>query len=258
MKRPAVLSALLAALLGSYFRLGSDVTPAPGAPAGDPPAGDDDLPPIEDDDPPPGDGGEPPPPDPDKLMREATARAEKAEREARENAARIEALERERANAGRKSPDQVAFEEEEAALRNPATSADERWRIQANRELRANRRMAENAETRAVDLSDKTAYDRLCMDATQGGKIAKKYAERVEKKLTEIRASGGNLPRKFVLQMLVGEDYVEGRVTTKKPPAPEPKPVPRGKAASPRGDVSGKSTPSEREARRARLENQPI
>jgi hypothetical protein len=249
---------LILKLLASYLTLGADPPekpdPDPAEKAeSDPP--DDDLPDLEADD-------EPAPKveeeeaDPQVQIKAAKDRADKYEREAADLRARAEAAERRSLPAPGPSDEQKLFEAEEAQLRDPNATESTRWTINSNRTLRQSARASEQALRTSRDLSDKAAYDRMAMDKP----IAKKYAERVEKKLAEIRAGGGDpqgtVQRTFILKALIGDDYVEGRVKSK--PKTEPKVVERGKPPVTRGDVRGKEAASEHAKRMARLEGQNI
>lgn len=244
------------ALIRAYLTLGVDppdpdppADPAP--PVGDPPA-DDDLPDLNDDDPAPPAQDDPAA----ELAREREAR-QKAEREREEyKAAASRAQERSAPPAG-PTDEQKLFEQEEAKLRDPASSEQDRYWINANRTLRANQRMAQDALFQSRESADKQDYATL----TAKNPIAKKYADRVEAKLAEVRKGGGNLDRRIVLKMLIGDDIVEGKVKTKaKEPTPTttPKPVARGHLPNSRSTVRGNGALSEHEKRIQRLEGQNI
>lgn len=198
--------------------------------------------------------------DPDALRQqlatERTAR-ETAERNHREAADRLAAAERQRtATPPGPSAEQQTFEQEEARLRDPKATEWDRWQIESSRTMRASARASQEALQNSREIADKADFDRL-----QASKpLVKKYAERVEKKLAEVRASGANLPRKVVLQLLIGEDIVDGKVKTGKKAATTTTTttVQRGKPPAGRSDVRGRGTSSEQDKRRARLENQII
>lgn len=252
-------------LLCAFLTLGAD--PPEGDPSqGDPPDDDLDLPDLE------GDEADPPEGDPDdadhddeddpaviraQLATERKAR-ETAERNAREASERATAAERARAQpAPPASADQQIFEHEEARLKASDCTPLEKWQIESNRSLRAQARTANQALMESREIADKADFDRFA--ASKPG-MAKKYAARVESKLAEIRSQGGNLARKVVLKMLIGDDIVEGNVKTTKRAAPADagggKSVNRGKPAGARSDVRARGGQTEQDKRRARLENQ--
>src|SRR5437868_15268506 len=261
---------LIFKLLASYLTLGhtppADDNPDAGAGAGgdgaEPPDkpdgagadGDDvdpDLSALDDDDEP--DAAE-------QLATERAARA-KAERELAESRSRFEAEQRARSQPPQPSQEERIRAAEEARLADPQISDQERWQIEANRSLRPNHQASQQALFRSREIADKAEYERLC----DSNPLAKKYATRVEEKLTEVRRGGQNVERKFVLKLLIGDDLVEGRVKSskKKDPGTGTEPaagttVPRGKPAMARSDVRGRAGNSERDKRRARLDGQLI
>lgn len=257
---------LLLALLRAYLTLGVDPPDEPDPPEGDPPVGDppvedDELPNLEDDEPPAGEGDdEDPAAIRAQLKAERTAR-EAAERQAREASDRAAAAERARAaSPPAKSEEQRIFEEEEARLRAADVTAQEKWQIESNRVLRANTRASTAALNEAREISDRADFERLKASTP----VLKKYESRIEAKLVEIRATGSNLPRRVVAQLLIGEDIVSGKVKSTKRAAGDGAPasggarVERGKPPSGRSDVRGRGAQSEHDKRKARLENQII
>lgn len=91
----------------------------------------------------------------------------------------------------------------------------------------------------------------------------RKYTDRVEKKLTELRASGQNAPREAIYLFMLGEDVNKATTVKPKPAAATPAPgalpaAARGQPARARSDVNAKGAQSESAKRRARLENQLI
>lgn len=250
-------------LLAAFLTLGVDPPDDPDNT--DPPDNPDDPDPLdlgEDDPDPP--GGDADPDDPDtireQLKAERTAR-ETAERNAREASERATAAEaRSRESRAPPSQEQQLFEHEETRLRDPALTAQEKWQIESNRVLRSNQREARQALAESREIADKSDYDRY---AASNPALAKRYTDRVEKKLVEIRATGGNIPRKVLLKMLIGEDIVDGKVkstkrTTDGGTTQQPRTVDRGKPRTGRSDVRGRGASTEQEKRRARLENQII
>lgn len=252
----------LFALLASYLTLGA-VPPDEGDPPTDAPDNPDELelPDLEEDDPDPAPDGDPDPDDPDTIRAELAAERkarETAERNAREAADRLAAAERARSQAApAPSADQRVFDEEEARLKAADCTPIEKWQIESNRAIRAQARTSNQALQEAREIADKAEFATLA--AAKPG-MAKKYSARVEQKLAEIRQNGGNLARKVVLKMLIGDDIVEGTVKTTKRASSGgdggTKPVNRGKPPAGRSDVRGRGGQTEQDKRRARLENQ--
>lgn len=240
----------------------ADDPPADGPPADDPPADDppgDDLDSLIDDviDPP----GDTPPPKAgreNEAIRAARERAQTAE-EARIRAeATLEAERRMRQSA----PDTEAqrlFEDEEARLRNPEVSEQDKYWIRANRTLRENTRTANQALTTAADMRDRTDFDRL---AVTNPKVHKMYCERVEQELGKMRAKGQDAPRLALLRFMIGNDVMDGKLKSKPKAkasaAAAASGVDRGKPPGARSDMSAKGRTTESQKRRARLEGQAI
>jgi hypothetical protein len=260
------LFALLAAFL--TLGVGPDDPDPPDDPAGtvaDPPADDnpDDVPdPLADDPPadPPTQLADDDTDDPvllkERLRVEKEARA-KSEREYREATERA-AAERSRAAAPPQhvapSQDQQIFEAEEARLRDPAITEGERWTINANRSMRASNRAANEALRNSIDISDKAEFDRACAETP----AIKKYAERVEAKLAEVRKAGNNMARMAIVRFLIGDDAVSGKLKSKTAkPAPATR-VERGAAPSMRSDVRTRGGMNDRQKRAQRLEGKAI
>jgi hypothetical protein len=198
--------------------------------------------------------------DDNPIVKEARERADRLERE----------LEQER--AARRAQPAVApvptvdteYEREEqqlaAARRDGADEGTLRWlqwQIDSNRKIRATERNSQQALSRAEDLADRTAFEKL--EITKPG-VYKKYAERVEKEVTEGRFKGS--PRLGVLRLLIGDDILSGKIKPKTKSAPAAgapaATVDRGRTPGVRTDVRPGKGNSEREKRRARLENQLI
>lgn len=152
-------------------------------------------------------------------------------------------------------PRSAEVDEEERILRDPASTEQQKWTINANRELRANRQIAQASIATAYDVSDKTEFSALMTS----NPLAKKYEARVEEKLKAARASGQNPSRANIFKYLLGEDMVDGKYQKKKPAAAAaPAAAPRGRTPGVRSDVPGKTSLTEREKRRQRLENVQI
>jgi hypothetical protein len=197
--------------------------------------------------------------DENPILKEARERADRLERE----------LEQERATR-RAAPAPVTpqadpeWEREEQQLAQARQSgADENtvwWlknKIDTDRKVRASERTSQQALSRAEDLADRTAFEKL--EITKPG-VYKKYAERVEKEVTEGRFKGS--PRLGVLRLLIGDDILSGKIKPKTKSAPAAgtptATVDRGRTPGVRTDVRPGKGNSEREKRRARLENQLI
>src|SRR5512133_454907 len=151
-----------------------------------PPDGDDETPPDDDAPPPDGDDDvtpeddEPPAP---RLSRgqqaivTARTRAQTAERDLA--AAREELAQARRAppQAMQPSQDQVLWQQEEDALKNPELQDWQRYSINANRSARQANANAQQAVRQAEDLSDRTAFNAI---AAEKPKLHAAYKERVE------------------------------------------------------------------------------
>jgi hypothetical protein len=133
------------------------------------------------------------------------------------------------------------------------------WKIDSNRKIRASERASTGALREAQDVADRAAFDRLEVSKPQ---VYKRYAERVEKAMQEMRAKGQNAPRLAVLRLLIGDDIMNGKIKPKTVARPAPDAaagtVDRGRSPGIRSDVRGKAGQNERDKRRARLENQLI
>ncbi len=215
-----------------------------------------------------GDEADPEPDDdaPDEPDDPAPARQSRAQREIIKTRERAQKAERELAELrGRQqtppappqvTQEQIMFQQEEAALRDPNTDPQTRWQIESNRTLRANQRMASEALQRAQDTEDRTAYRLAAADKP----LMKRYEDRVEKEVTRLRQQGQNVSRQAVYLFLLGQDVDQGKTRTKSAAKPAAKPgaLPaseRGKPVGARSDVGGKQGRSEREKRAARLAN---
>jgi len=242
------------ALLHAFFCIGAvadqeDAEPELDLQADDPAPGPDDQ---EEEDAP--DGGEDPAPDKAELE---TLRSKTKDLEEKTNRYERELAEARR-GAPQARPDDDIVKQENARLADPAITPLEKWQIQSNRELRAGRSEAQAALMQAHDVSDRTAYAALCI----GDPLAKKYEERVEKKLAEFRSKGINAPREEIYTFMLGKDMRDGKFK-KKAAAPAPKQdahpnLNRGRMPGARSDVSGRTAMSEREKRAKRLENVQI
>ena len=257
------MSALLAWLRAFFFL---------GITGDEPPA--DEMPPAEggDDETPPGDetppddelslegaGDDETPPDDDDGTA-AAAEAAKALRTAEEKAARLEA-ELAAARGSRAAPmpteESRILADEETRLRDPKTTELERWQINSNRTLRENKRASGMALFQAQDIADRTAFNQLAVTKPA---IHKRYAERVEAEITKMRANNQNAPREAVLRYLIGNDAMEGKLSSKKggSKAADTNTIDRGRSPGARSDVASKGRMTEAQKREKRLEGVQI
>lgn len=151
------------------------------------------------------------------------------------------------------------YEREEEQLRQAKASGDQNvinwaeFQVRTARDTRAARSEAAAARFEARDASDRSSFEKL--EITQP-KYYKLYAERVEQIVNDFKSKGQTpAPRRMIMRYLLGEDADNGKFTRKAKPAGEPKTVDRGKMPGARTDVRSKGGASEREKRRARLEN---
>lgn len=153
------------------------------------------------------------------------------------------------------TPDQRLHEQEERDLQDPKIDPNRKWQIEANRTLRANKRASENALFQAHDLADKTSFGQLALTKAA---IYKRYSERVEQEIKNMREKGQNAPREAVLRFLIGQDALDGKFAKKAAVKEESKGIDRGKSPGARSDVSARGTLTERQKRAKRLENVQI
>lgn len=184
------------------------------------------------------------------AIRDARRRAQEAE-EARIRAEATLEAER-RVRTQQPSQDQVLFEQEEARLRDPEVSEQEKWQIKSNRVLRDNTRASQQALTTAADMRDSAEFDRL---ATTKPKVYAKYKDRVEKLLSDARGQGQNYPRMVLLKLAMGDDLVNGKLQSTPRKKSADTVIDRSKPASARSDVGGKGKLTEHQKREKRLEN---
>lgn len=249
------MSKLLKRLLGLLFPgVDDDAGGDPGADAGndggdDPgpgdPAGDDDLDfELVDTDPPAG----------QETQEQRIARLETEAARARDLESQLEAARRGTPTTAPRATNQSEFDEEEARLRDPNITEDERWRIQSNRALRDSHRLSQQALFQAQDLNDRTAFQaKFSADPRR-----QKYEPRIEAELQKMRQNGQNAPREALYYLMLGKDIAEGRLKPKAKPRTPAADVPRGRSPGVRSDVSARGAKTEHEKRRARLENMQI
>jgi hypothetical protein len=251
-----MLKPYLAWILALLFPLVEDLG---GDPLVDPLADDD---PLGDADPL---GDEAPPAEPSihELREQIRASTEAAQRLQRE----VEDLRR---AAPQRTPPSAApaqdldsrlTEQEDQRLASPDITPLERWQIESNRSIRraaieskASREQVNATVAQLRDAQDKGLYEaRAAAD-----KIYKRYAERVEQRLMEMRRNGGDAPREVILRYLVGEDIMSGKMKRKVSPNAPGESTELAPARTPtnaRSDVPRKPGNTERDKRRARLEN---
>lgn len=186
------------------------------------------------------------------AIRDARRRAQEAED-------RIKRLETEADERNRQPiapvPDK-AHAEEEAKLRDPEVSDLEKWQIQANRQLRENNRQNAMAMAQVQDMSDKSRFDTL---ASTKPAIHKRYADRVEAELNKMRKTGQNAPREAILRYMIGNDALEGKLSTKKSTdVKKTGGVDRGRTPGARTDVQAKGRMTDFERLEKRLEGKII
>lgn len=206
---------------------------------------------------------EPEPEEGDDAAAEPKGRANAAIREARRRAQdaedrikRMEADAEERNRQPVAPPPDRAHAEEEARLRDPDVSDLEKWQIQANRQLRENNRQNAMAMAQVQDMSDKSRFDALAVSKPV---IHKRYADRVEAELNKMRKTGQNAPREAILRFLIGNDALEGKLSTKKSTgARKTGGVDRGRTPGARTDVQAKGRMTEHERLEKRLEGKII
>lgn len=143
------------------------------------------------------------------------------------------------------------WQREEERLRAADVTDIEKWQIQANRTLRANQQAAQQALFQAQDTNDRAAFtSKFSSDPRRA-----KYADRVEKQLSEMRAKGQNVPRELLYYTMLGKDVAEGKLKSKPRSAP-PADMPRGRTPNARADVGGRGTgKTEHQKRADRLAN---
>lgn len=187
-----------------------------------------------------------------KTIRETRERAQRAEEDAARARAELEAARRQPAQPAQPTQDQLLWQQEEEALRNPETSDWQRYSINSARAARAAAAEARQANQRTEDMADRAEFAELAADNPA---LYKAFKDKVEQRLKDIRARGGNAPRRGILQVLIGEAALAGNLKEVIGGKPAPK-APRRPA--PRSDVSaGQSGARLSEAERIakRLEN---
>lgn len=211
-------------------------------------------------------------PDPDPQVLEepddpkVQLQAERTAREASEKARRDdgERFNRELAEARRQSQPQGQSQEdrlradEDRILNDPQSTDLQKWQVQSNRTIRDTNRNSAAAVFQATDTADRTAFEQL---ATTKPAVFGRYKDEVERRLQSARAQGANPSRRDILNWLIGQDAIDGKLGAKKPKAAAaPRTtVNRGALPGARSDVRGSSNGmTNREKLARKLENVQI
>jgi hypothetical protein len=198
--------------------------------------------------------------DPKEALKAERARRENVERELNET------RQRQSTSAQTSSRDPESDREDAQiadAQRNGATEDQIRWlrwQIDSNRKIRASDQRSQAALNESRDIADKTSFEQL---AVTKPKTYKQYRDRIEKAVSDLRASGQNVPpRMAMLRFMIGDDIMNGKLKPKAARAAAPgnaSSVERKRLPNARSDVSARGGgQTERDKRRARLEGQPI
>lgn len=195
------------------------------------------------------------------LQAERTAReaAERREREASER------FQRELADARRGQPQQGQTQEdrlraeEDRTLADPNATELQKWQVQSNRALRQSQQTSTAALFQSTDMADRTAFEQL---ATSKPAVYNRYKDEVDRRLQAARAQGANPSRRDILNWLIGQDAIDGKLGAKKAApkaAPRTASVPRGQLPGARSDVRGNpNAMTNREKLAKKLENVQI
>ena len=212
---------------------------------------DDFAPPDDDDTPPPDDDAPAPEPRISRAQKAIIATRERAQTAERELARVNAELAQARAKPSQPTQDQVLWQQEEEALRNPDATDWQKYAINANRASRQANATSQSALASAQDLADRTSFAAI---AATKPKLFAAYKDRVEDRLKEARAQGNNPSRENILRFIVGEDMLSGKLKSTDTKAAKPVAASR---ANVRSDVStssgGRMTDQEKRAKR--LEN---
>ena len=218
------------------------------------PPEDDDV--ILDDDTQPEDDDTPPVPREtraQKEIRQLRERAQAAETAHAKAMAELDAARRQPQGQPQLSEEQIIFQQEEEALRNPETSDWQKYAIQSARQARAANANSRDALLRAEDLADRTKFEQFKLTKP---KLYDAYASKVEDMLKDMRAKGNNAPREELLALLMGRDLRDGKLKPAAAKAPKGGAT-RAQTPGARSDVRSTSTGgmTEAEKRAKRLEN---
>lgn len=238
------LATLWLSMLLGFLRPAVEEPPVEDPPADDAPPDDapgDDLPPDDE-----------PPSDPPRR----TA-AQDLEDERRGRREEKERFERELAEARRsnqpapQNDEQRQRADEDRILADPATPADEKWRINANREIRSTRNIAAQTMLSAQDVADQTNFNLAC---SQNPRLAA-VKDEVERELATMRGKGQNANRRELARYLLGKKLEEAPAAKKKTAA-DASNVNRGRPAGSGSDVPRKGgSRTEHQKRAERLAN---
>lgn len=117
------------------------------------------------------------------------------------------------------------------------------WQIKSNRAIRNAARTSSQAELNARDFADRAEFGRL---EITNPKAFKRYSAEVENMVANARAQGQAVPRKMVMQTLIGRDFLDGKIKPKSRAArtegKETTQVDRGRMPGTRSDVGRRST----------------
>jgi hypothetical protein len=174
-------------------------------------------------------------------------RAQKAEEDARKAREEIE-----KARAMTPSvEEQKIWEEEEAALKNPNLAPWQRYAIEGTRAGRLAQKRVADLERQSLEREDKANFSQLRLEKP---KIYEAYKDRVEEKLKEIRATGQNVSRIMLCDLMLGEDMRTGKFKTKSTSPVKRGETPKARSDAPRSD--GRLSAAEALAKK--LEGVPI
>lgn len=191
------------------------------------------------------------------ALRQRAREAEEREKRAREEA---ETLRRQISGGGgqpQQTDEQRLYEQEERKLRDPETTAQERWQIESNRTIRATRADAARARAEATEMSDRTRFDLLCSQNQRYAKVKEKVEERRAK---IIQAGQMPPPREAMAIYILGEMVANAKPGKRQQPQrDQQQQVNRGKSSNARSDTPGRGQRlTESQARRKRLEGVQI
>ena len=234
------------------FSLPDDTPPADDTPTDDDTPADDDTP-MDDDTPTDDDTPAPRETRAQREIRSLRERAQAAETARQAAEAQLEAARRQPHGQPHLSEEQIIFQQEEEALRNPETSDWQRYAIQSARQARAANANSRDALQRAEDMADRTRFEQIKLTKP---KLYETYADRVEEMLKTVRAAGNNAPREKLLALLMGEDLLNGKLKPTAAKAPNGG-AKRTTTPGARSDVraSGEGGLTEAQKRAKRLEN---
>ncbi|MDE2097913.1 MAG: hypothetical protein KGL39_11740 [Patescibacteria group bacterium] len=134
--------------------------------------------------------------------KEATERAERAEREMSALRSQMEDVQR-RLNAGNAEKDARA-EEELLAQMDPV----QRVQYESDKRIRGIEAELQRVKHAAIDSQDKATF----LASAQNDPVKGKLVDQVEKNLSEMRAKGFNAPREEIYYYLLGKSLVEQKM----------------------------------------------